>query len=91
MFDLRLNLAVLLFLSAIVSPAVAQTTRIADPGPSDGKASAMSPEQLRARDMKNCLDAWDSFAQMTREEWRRTCERTINMREYKPLDELKPQ
>ena len=31
-------------------------------------------------DFKDCLDTWDKGTHMTKQEWRRTCERTI--REY---------
>jgi hypothetical protein len=37
-----------------------------------------------AKEMKSCMDAWDSFTRMTKAEWRQTCNRTLRMREYQP-------
>jgi hypothetical protein len=35
------------------------------------------------KDFKDCLDTWDKGTHMTKQEWRRTCERTV--REYPEL------
>jgi hypothetical protein len=42
--------------------------------------AAASRGRTREREFKDCLDTWDKGTHMTKQEWRRTCERTI--REY---------
>jgi hypothetical protein len=44
------------------------------------EAAASGDMTKQQRDFKDCLDTWDKGTHMTKQEWRRTCERTI--REY---------
>jgi hypothetical protein len=45
--------------------------------------AAASGGRTRERDFKDCLDTWDKGTHMTKQEWRRTCERTV--RDYPEL------
>jgi hypothetical protein len=39
--------------------------------------------RTKEREFKDCMETWDKGTHMTKQEWRRTCERTI--REYPEL------
>ena len=78
------------------SPALSQTAMQSKPDLKSAKDSgwitstatnsteaAASGGRTRERDFKDCLDTWDKGTHMTKQEWRRTCERTV--REYPAL------
>jgi hypothetical protein len=44
----------------------------------DSKEAPTSGDMTKQqKDFKDCLDTWDKGTHMTKNEWRRTCERTI--------------
>jgi hypothetical protein len=47
------------------------------------EAAASGDMTKQQRDFKDCLGNWDKGTHMTKQEWRRTCERTV--REYPEL------
>jgi hypothetical protein len=78
------------------SPAPSQTATPSQPvlksakerGPTPSTAtnpteSAAGGGRTKERDFKDCLGNWDKGTHMTKQEWRRTCERTV--REYPAL------
>ncbi len=56
------------------------------PGPGQpavtAKTRKLTAAEEYAKEMKSCMEAWDSFTRMTRVEWRQTCQRTLKMRAY---------
>ena len=82
-------LTAIIVVPLLVSAALAQTT--AEPGQPTTQPPVSEKDDLYARDMKTCMDSWDSFTQMTKAEWKQTCERTLKEKYYRPLDELKDQ
>ena len=80
-------LAAIIVVPILVPAALAQPT--AEPAPST--QPPLSKKELYARDMKTCMDTWNSFTQMTKAEWKQTCERTLKDKYYLPSDELKDQ
>ena len=78
---------VIIVVPLLVPAAFAQPTT--EPAPST--QPPLSKKDLYARDMKTCMDSWDLFTQMTKAEWKQTCERTLKDKYYLPSDELKGQ
>lgn len=83
------KLATLAIAMSLASSAFAQTGSPSSP-PSQ-KPSAQETKDLAARDMKMCMDAWDSQTQMSKVEWKATCKRTLKEKYYLPDDELEQQ
>ena len=90
MLQLLLRTTLVASVLSLPFPSNAQVGTEVDPSttaPVENK-SGVSAQQLHVRDMKNCMDAWDKLSQMSKDEWRATCARTLKLPEYKPLDEL---
>jgi len=68
-------------LSAMVTAVgLAAITLVHAPGPSLAQAQLAQQKTNKAdakTPMSRCMDTWDRAAQMSKEEWRETCKRTI--------------
>ena len=65
---------------AAVGISVFLITLVHAPGPSMAQAQPAQQKTDKAEaktPMDRCMDTWDRAAQMSKEEWRETCKRTI--------------
>jgi hypothetical protein len=76
-------------LAAIALTALGLTAFLADPGPTPDTSGQIvaqaqvvppkknSTEQVDESAMTRCMDTWDRATQMSKEEWRESCRRSI--------------